>query len=295
VRCAAGADGDMSLRVGISPFGTTREGALRVADAAAAGGIDTLWVGDGLLDVPDFPQWSGGLEAFTELAWLAGRHPHVRVGVGAAVIPLRDPLWTVRQAATLAHLAGGGVVLGLCPGFWEREFTFRGLDYAERGRRFDELVDAVLALLAGRDHAGEAVVIPASGRVSPIPPPDRVEVWLAGGRPTFERALARQLPFQASRRSPEQLAPLAREWFERGGTTLALRVRVTVEPAGAATPGETVEWSSVTGGVDEVAAALHAYAGLGVTDLSIVPGQDDHTSLATVSALVEDVLPTFAS
>jgi alkanesulfonate monooxygenase SsuD/methylene tetrahydromethanopterin reductase-like flavin-dependent oxidoreductase (luciferase family) len=279
------------MRIGVSPYGTTREGALRVADLAVEGGIDTLWLGDGLLDVADFPRWSGGLEAFTELGWLAGRHPHIRVGVGAAAIPLRDPLWTVRQAATLAHLAGGGVVLGLCPGFWEREFAFRGLDFAERGRRFDQLVDAVQALLAGRAHDSDELVVPGSGRLSPIPPPDSVAVWLAGGRATFERALIRGLPFQASRMSPQQLAPLAREWFERQGTALTVRVRVTVEPHPAATPGDTVEWSSVTGTPAEVTDTIHAYAELGVADLSIVPGQDDETSLATVTALVEDVLP----
>jgi alkanesulfonate monooxygenase SsuD/methylene tetrahydromethanopterin reductase-like flavin-dependent oxidoreductase (luciferase family) len=280
------------MRLGVSPYGTTRAGALRVADVAVAGGIDSLWLGDGLLDVADFPRWSGGLEAFTELGWLAGRHPHVRAGVGAAVIPLRDPLWTVRQAATLAHLAGGGVVLGLCPGFWEREFVFRGLDFATRGRRFDEFVDAVLALLDGRPHAGEALTVPEEGRLSPIAPPGAVQVWLAGGRATFERALARQLPFQASRMSPAQLAELAREWFDRGGNDLTVRVRVTVEPHPAATPGDTVEWSSVTGTAAEVADAIHGYAELGVADLSIVPGQDDETSLATVTALVEHVLPS---
>jgi alkanesulfonate monooxygenase SsuD/methylene tetrahydromethanopterin reductase-like flavin-dependent oxidoreductase (luciferase family) len=94
--------------------------------------------------------------------------------------------------------------------------------------------------------------------------------------------------------SPQQLAPLAREWFEREGTALTVRVRVTVEPHPAATPGDTVEWSSVTGTPAEVADTIHAYAELGVADLSIVPGQDDETSLATVTALVEDVLPRLA-
>jgi alkanesulfonate monooxygenase SsuD/methylene tetrahydromethanopterin reductase-like flavin-dependent oxidoreductase (luciferase family) len=65
-----------------------------------------------------------------------------------------------------------------------------------------------------------------------------------------------------------------------------------VEPHPAATPGDTVEWSSVTGTAAEVADAIHGYAELGVADLSIVPGQDDETSLATVTALVEHVLPS---
>jgi alkanesulfonate monooxygenase SsuD/methylene tetrahydromethanopterin reductase-like flavin-dependent oxidoreductase (luciferase family) len=264
-------------RIGISPFGTTRDGAAEVARIAVDGGIDTLWVGDGLLVVDDFPRWAGGLEAFTHLAWLAGRHPGIRLGVGAAVLPLRDPLWTVRQAATLAHLTDGGVVLGLCPGFWARELVFRGLDPTSRGRRFDALLPVV------GHHDG--------GRISPVAPPGSVAVWLAGGRRTFDRALRHGRPFQASRMSPEALAPWAAEWFARGGGTLAVRVRMTVDEATADTPGDAVDWAGVSGDAASVAETIGRYLDLGVTDISIVPGHDDETSMRTVTALVDDVLP----
>lgn len=281
----------MTLRIGVSPFGTTREGALRVAEVAAEGGVESFWFGDGLLAVDDFPQWSGGMESFTHLAWLAGRHPGMRLGVGAAVIPLRDPLWTVRQAATLAHLGGAGVVLGLCPGFWEREFAYRGLDYSARGRVFDEYIDVVHAALRGESFAGQWVTLPDDGRVSPVVSAGQVDVWLAGGRATFERALVRGLPFQASRRSPDELTPLAAEWHDRGGTTLAVRVRVTIDATDGSTPGTDVEWGTVAGSESEIADALHRYEEIGVSDISIVPGQDDETSLRTVTRLVEHVLP----
>jgi alkanesulfonate monooxygenase SsuD/methylene tetrahydromethanopterin reductase-like flavin-dependent oxidoreductase (luciferase family) len=281
----------VTISIGVSPYGLTREGALAVADAAVAGGFDTLWLGDGLLVVDDFPQWSGGMEPFTELAWLAGRYPSIRVGVGAAVLPLRDPLWLAKQASTLAHLAGGGAVLGLSAGFWEREFEFRGLSFAERGARFADLIGTVQAALAGESHVGANVELPDGGRVSPIPPAGGVPVWLAGAKATFERALQLGLPFQASRSGPEELAPLAREWFDRGGTTLGVRIRVTVEDAPAETPGEAVEWNSLGGSAERALDEFQQYIDLGVTDISIVPGQDDAVSLATVQALAEQVIP----
>jgi alkanesulfonate monooxygenase SsuD/methylene tetrahydromethanopterin reductase-like flavin-dependent oxidoreductase (luciferase family) len=281
----------MPVNIGVSPYGITRSGALAVADAAVSGGFDTLWLGDGLLVVDDFPQWSGGMEPFTELAWLAGRYPSVRVGVGAAVLPLRDPLGLAKQASTLAHLAGGGAVLGISAGFWEREFTFRGLSFAARGSRFAELIGTLQAALAGEAHAGGVVPLPEGGRVSPIPPPGGVPIWLAGARATFERALQLGLPFQASRSSPDELAPLAREWFDRGGGTLAVRIRLTVEEAPSRTPGETVEWNTIAGSAEHALDQLQSYIELGVTDISIVPGQDDRVSLSTVETLGADVLP----
>ena len=80
----------MSLRIGISPWAEDRAGMELVAEAAVSGGLGTFWLGDGLLGRPDFPAWSGGMEAFAELAWLAGRFPGCSVALGAAVLPLRD-------------------------------------------------------------------------------------------------------------------------------------------------------------------------------------------------------------
>ena len=55
--------------------------------------------------------------------------------------------------------------------------------------------------------------------------------------------------------------------------------------------GEAVEWNAVTGSVDQVVEALGRYRDIGVVDLSIIPGQDDETSLWTVHGLITDVLP----
>jgi len=186
-------------------------------------------------------------------------------------------------------------VLGISAGFWEREFAFRGLSFAARGTRFADLIGTLQAALAGEAHAGDLVSLPeGGGRVSPIPPTGGVPIWLAGARATFERALQLGLPFQASRSSPDELAPLAREWFDRGGGTLAVRIRLTVEEAPGGTPGETVEWNTIGGSTEHALDQLQRYIELGVTDISIVPGQDDRVSLSTVEALGTEVIPKLA-
>jgi alkanesulfonate monooxygenase SsuD/methylene tetrahydromethanopterin reductase-like flavin-dependent oxidoreductase (luciferase family) len=127
--------GQMTL--GISPFASTRAGVLAVAALAVEAGIETLWMGDGLLVNDAFPAWSGAMEPFTTLAWLSGRLPGARLGVSAAVLPLRDVVWTAKQAATLDQLSEGRFVLAVAPGFWAHELAFRGVDPTQRGQCSD--------------------------------------------------------------------------------------------------------------------------------------------------------------
>lgn len=278
------------LRFGISPFADTREGALRIARTAVAGGIDTLWLGDGLLASADFPGWSGALEPFTELSWLAGAVDPGRIGLTAAVLPLRDVVNVAKQAATLDVITEGRFVLVAAPGFWDREFAFRDIPIGERGARFDDAVLALQALWRGESHDGPFVRIPPGDVVSPVPhTPGGPPLWLAGGEATMRRALRLGLPFQPSRMLPDALEPLARRWFDEGGGELGLRLRVEVSDR--APQGHEVDWQALTGTADQVCDAFARYAAMGVSDISVVPGQHDDTSLHTVEALVGSVLP----
>ncbi|MEM9713028.1 MAG: LLM class flavin-dependent oxidoreductase [Actinomycetota bacterium] len=265
------------MRIGISPFASTREVVLELAGLAVDGGMDTLWLGDGYLANPDFAGWAGGMETMTELAWLGGTFPTARIGITAAVLPMRDVPWTAKQANTLHRVAGGGFVLGVAPGFWARDLEARGVSFSDRGAVFDECLDELLAVLGDPAYNPGP---PAEG-----PPP----VWLAGAAATMRKAAARGLPFQSSRALPDDLAPLASEYADRGGPMLAHRVRVEVGDHDVA--GEVVDWQAVSGPVAQVVDVLGRYRELGVADLSLVPGQDDATSRRTVEALVADVVP----
>ena len=265
------------MRIGISPFASSKDVALELATAAVDGGLDTLWLGDGYLANPDFAGWSGGMETMTELAWLSGALQSARVGITAAVLPMRDVPWLAKQANTLHRIAGGGFVLVTAPGFWRQDIEARGADYDRRGPTYDGALDALIGLLA-------------DDRYSPGPGPDGPPpVWMAGAVATMRKAAARGLPYQSSRALPDELAPIAAEFFERGGTKLAHRVRVEI--GDHAVQGEALDWHAVTGSVDEVVDTLGRYRDLGVSDLSVIPGQDDATSRTTVRALVDEVVP----
>lgn len=268
------------MRIGISPYGTDRAAALMLARGAVTGGIDTLWLGDGLFPRPDFAGWQGGMESLTELAYLAGRHPGIRIGITAAVLPVRDVDWLVREAATLDQLTAGNFVLAVTAGFWADELAYRGIDPSGRGAEFRQRLEELLAKLSG-------------DRLSPEPyTPKGPPVWLAGERPTLRLAARLGLPFQASRATPAELAPTARLWRELEGGLLAHRIYAE---AGHEVPdGEQVARHVVGGSAPQLTEAFAAYKELGVGDLSVVLGHDDASAMRTLEVLLGDVLPAVA-
>jgi alkanesulfonate monooxygenase SsuD/methylene tetrahydromethanopterin reductase-like flavin-dependent oxidoreductase (luciferase family) len=266
------------MRLGVSPYGADRATVLAFADAAVAAGLDTLWLGDGLFKRPDFAGWRGGLESMTELAWLAGRQPQVRIGITAAVLPIRDVDGLAREAATLDHLTAGRFVLAVAAGFWADELAYRGIDPDRRGAE----LRARLALLREL-WADDSPLSPAP--FTPGGPP----LWLAGGPPTMRLALDLGLPFQASRALPDELAPLAARWFAAGGGLLAHRIYVE---AGDDVPdGEQLHRHVLTGSAAALTDGLARYAAMGVGDCSLVLGHDDTSTRRTLDALAGEVLP----
>ena len=265
------------MRIGISPFATTRETALELSRIAVEGGLDTLWLGDGYLANPDFVGWAGAMESLTELAWLAGRFPTARTGIAAAILPLRDPAWLAKQANTLHRMAGGGFVLVVTPGFWVQDLEARGIAFADRAAVFEDRLGDLRRLLVDESLS--------PGPSDAGPPP----VWLAGAAATMRRAAALGLPFLSSRATPDELAPVARRYFDDGGAFLAHRTRLEYGDHDVA--GDVVEWHAITGSTDEMVDTLGRYADLGVGDLSIIPGQDDASSLRTAEVLASEVVP----
>ena len=66
----------------------------------------SLWVGDGLAT-------PSALEAWTLLSFTAAVTSSVRLGTSVLVMPWRNPVLLAQAAATLDHLSGGRVILGV--------------------------------------------------------------------------------------------------------------------------------------------------------------------------------------
>jgi probable F420-dependent oxidoreductase len=80
------------------------------------------------------------------LAYVAGVTTTLGLATGLLVLPLHNPLVLAKRAATVDRLSGGRLRLGVGLGWLREEIEAAGVDFATRGVRADEAIDAVRAL-----------------------------------------------------------------------------------------------------------------------------------------------------
>jgi alkanesulfonate monooxygenase SsuD/methylene tetrahydromethanopterin reductase-like flavin-dependent oxidoreductase (luciferase family) len=273
----------LKVEVGVSPFGSSRAVVLDLARRAADAGLDGLILGDGFVSTPSFPIWSGGIDCFVELAWLAGRVEMASYGIDAIVLPARDPRVLAKQACSLSVVTEGRCHLALSAGFWDEDARLFGYNFAERGARLDEGIRALQAGFRGESFDGQFWSWEAPLPISPCHAVEPPELWLSGDRPTMRRAVRHGLAWQPTRLFPSELAPLAREYYDAGGLSLKVRARMsTSEPKRS--PG-ALAFPTLVGPSDYLAQQLEAYLQLGATYVSVVCGYDDESCAATIDAL----------
>ncbi|MDX2649312.1 TIGR03619 family F420-dependent LLM class oxidoreductase [Streptomyces sp. PA03-1a] len=199
------------------------------------------------------PTW---YDPVATLAFLAAVTTRVRLLSHVAVIGLRHPLLTAKQYATLDHLCGGRLILGVGAGHVREEFEALGVDFERRGPLLDEAIDAVRAHFAAGEQKPEPVQRP-------------VPVWVGGSSPAAVRRAALKgdgwLPQGDSRKAmPAQIARL-REL--RGGTPIT--IGVIAEPLYVGEPGWPVGRRTLTGKPQAVAESLREYGAMGVDQIQV--------------------------
>ncbi len=115
----------------------------RHADLAALAdmlGFRALWVRDVPLYDPAFGDAGQVFEIFTYLGYLAGITRDILLGTAAVVLPLREPLLTLKAAASVQQLSGNRLLLGVASGDRPVEYPLFGRDFPGRGEAFREQV-----------------------------------------------------------------------------------------------------------------------------------------------------------
>ena len=64
-------------------------------------------------------------------------------------LPVRPPLYSAKLAASIAALTNNRFNLGVGLSVWPEDYKAMGVDFAKRGKRFDECIDIVRGLCAG--------------------------------------------------------------------------------------------------------------------------------------------------
>ncbi|HSB40493.1 MAG TPA: LLM class F420-dependent oxidoreductase [Methylomirabilota bacterium] len=115
------------------------------------------------------------------MAHVAAATTRLRLITGVLVVPQRNPLVLAKQVATLDHLSGGRVSLGIGVGWLREEFEALGVPFERRGARTDEHVAAMRALWASDDASFRGAFVRFEGMSSNPKPVHGAVPILVGG------------------------------------------------------------------------------------------------------------------
>ncbi len=185
--------------------GASPAGATAVAEAAEAGGFDTIWTVEHVV-VPSgyespYPydpsgKMAGGAEEFdlpdplVWLTWAAAKTSRIRLATGILILPQRNPVVTAKELATLDHLSGGRLSVGVGAGWLAEEFDALGVPFDDRGRRLDEYVAVMRALWSGDKTSFDGEYLQFTDCISrPRPAQDTIPIVVGGdSAPAARRA-----------------------------------------------------------------------------------------------------------
>ncbi|MBT2489066.1 TIGR03619 family F420-dependent LLM class oxidoreductase [Streptomyces sp. ISL-96] len=232
------------------------------------------------------------------LSFLAGATERVLLLSHVAVVGLRHPLASAKQYATLDHLSGGRLILGVGAGHVREEFEAVGADFGGRGGVLDETIDALRAALGPDEYpefAGERYAFSGLGQ-RPRPAQERVPVWVGGSSPAAVRRAALRgdgwLPQGDPRdRLPQQIARL-KAIREEVGVTRPLTVGAITEPLYVGDAAWDVGRRTVAGKPEAVAESLRAYGAMGVHQIQVRFRSRSRTELTDqMAAFAAEVAP----
>jgi len=284
------------------PFGEV----LHLARHVELTGWDGLWYADHFM--PNAPDTSAPWpEAWTTLSALGAMVPRIRLGTLVTGNTYRHPAVLAKAAATLDHITGGRVVLGLGSGWQENEHRQYGIPFyttSERLQRLDEACAVIKALFAeskanfkGRFYNLEDASLEPKPVQSPLPlliggggeqvtlkiTARWADEWNVWGTPaTLKHKMAiLDEHCRALGRDPKAIKRSAVALlFMSDDAAFLERMR-----------GAKLQQAAIIGTVEEVAATVAEYAAAGVDEL-IVPdftlGPRD-TKVATLNRFIREI------
>ena len=150
---------------------------------------------DGTMPFPD---------PFTTIAAMAAVTTRLCFGTLVYILPLRHPLEVAKSVGTAAVLSNDRVMLGCGAGWIREEYDALGVDFATRGKRYDEMIDVLRKAWTGDmvEHRGAHFDL-GSFQMNPAPRAP-VPIWIGGvGEPALRRAATRGDGWIGNGQSPD--------------------------------------------------------------------------------------------
>jgi probable F420-dependent oxidoreductase len=222
---------------------------LRIARHAERSGYHSVWGNDHMTTQnyvrAEFPTPPRFWEPLITYAWLAAATTTLRFGTGILVLPMRrDIVVTAKQIATLDHLSGGRLELGVGVGAYREEFEalWPGSG-AHRGEMMQEGVAALRQLFNQREATFQGKYYNFSNvELWPKPLQFHLPIYYGGNSPNhIERVAQTADGWIPAAMPPEQLRPLVDRLHQ--ATLAAGRdpVDIAVAPQFVAHLGKTSE------------------------------------------------------
>jgi len=148
-------------------------------------------------DPASYPGWSGPYtfesqfhEPFVVFGYLAAVAPELELVTGVIILPQRQTALVAKQAAEVDVLTSGKLRLGIGIGWNTVEYEALGMDFSNRGKRFEEQIELLRRLwtepvvtFEGRYHR-----VTAAG-LNPLPVQRPIPLWIgASAEPAIKRA-----------------------------------------------------------------------------------------------------------
>jgi alkanesulfonate monooxygenase SsuD/methylene tetrahydromethanopterin reductase-like flavin-dependent oxidoreductase (luciferase family) len=217
--------------------------------------LDSVWTTDHL--IASAPM----LDSSVVLATAAAVTERITIGYGVMLLALRTPAWAAKQISTLQYVSGNRVALGVGTGnpvHGDVGWRAAGMSFADRGRRTDQSLRVLPALVTGQPAVLEDGLEVTLSPGSVMPP-----VLIAGNG---DRALRRAAEFGDG-------------WMAIGVPTEEVAASLSALGSLAAGFGRPVPGLTVVGPVldadpGKAAAQLAAYAEAGTERVILIPSGD---------------------
>ena len=206
------------MHIGYWGLGLSSTEQLELVQEAERLGYDSVWTAEAY-----------GSDAVTILAWIAAQTERIKLGSAILQMPGRSPAMTAMTAATLDHLSGGRVLLGIGTSGPQVAEGWHGQRFGRQLQRTREYVDVVrMALRRERvEYRGETLELPLPDgpgkalKLTIAPVQERIPIYIAAIGPK-NTALTAEIAdgWLPTLFSPEHVAefrPLLEEGFARAG------------------------------------------------------------------------------
>jgi F420-dependent oxidoreductase-like protein len=156
-----------------------------LAQAAEKGPWESLWVYDHFHTTPEATE-EATHEAWSLMAAFAASTDRIRLGQMCTCMSYRNPAYLAKVAATIDHVSGGRLEMGIGGGWYEHEWRAYGYGFPEIPDRLARLREGVeimhqawttgTATLDGKHYQVDGAI------VRPLPIQDGgIPIWVAGG------------------------------------------------------------------------------------------------------------------